>query len=69
MRNLFDWLDPRRPTGILVLLLPAIVAWSALYWLADVLLPLIGAWTHLAVPAAVVILLAVAVRTLSSDRE
>jgi hypothetical protein len=65
MNSLFDWFDPRRPTGVLVLLLPAIVVWTGLYWLADVLLPLVGAWTHLLVPTAAVVLLALAMRMLA----
>lgn len=62
MLNLFEWFDPRRPTGVLVLLLPAIAGWTALYWLADALLPLIGVWTHLVVPVGVVVLLALVLR-------
>jgi hypothetical protein len=68
MSNLFEWLDPRRPTGVLVLLLPAIAVWTALYWLADILLPLIGAWTHLIVPSVAVIVLAIAVRVADAER-
>jgi hypothetical protein len=62
MRDLFDWFDPRRPTGVLVLLLPTVVVWTALYWLADALLPLIGVWTHLVVPAGVVVLATLVLR-------
>lgn len=62
MRDLFNWCDPRRPTGVLVLLLPSVVMWTGLYWLADAMLPLIGAWTHLAVPAGVVVLAALVLR-------
>lgn len=66
--SLFDWINPRRPTGVLVLLLPAVGGWTALYWLADILLPMIGIWTHLVVPAGAVILLALAVRILDARR-
>ncbi|MCW5744851.1 MAG: hypothetical protein KIT36_01445 [Alphaproteobacteria bacterium] len=66
--NLFDWFNPRRPTGVLLLLLPAIVGWTALYWLADLLVPLIGAWTHLAVPVGVVVLLAIALQMADGAR-
>jgi hypothetical protein len=66
MRNLFEWLDPRRPTGVLVLLLPAIAVWTALYWLADVLLPMIGVWTHLIVPTGLVVLAALVLRAADS---
>ncbi|MBL8675025.1 MAG: hypothetical protein IPK81_10305 [Rhodospirillales bacterium] len=63
-----EWLDPRRPTGVLVLLLPAVAGWTSLYWLADALLPLIGAWTHLVVPAGAVVVVAIAIRLAAGGR-
>jgi hypothetical protein len=49
---------------VLALLLPTMAVWTGSYWLADILLPVIGAWTHLIVPLALVGLLGFALRVI-----